>query len=285
MPDAGTARIDASAPGVPSVETSTQPWRTLLWKLVLTALVLLVVLFGLPATDHALLILLSTALITWGALFLGGVLWRLLDAPTRLKPLWIALALGAYAALVVPPLSTGDVTRALDALGPVIVLTLAAQLGRHDLAGALRDWAALMGLALYAALGVIALWSLLPFGPTLFAFALLLPPVLAELFLLILRRTSGTTSLRLMAIAALAAALISTVAISFTQLNIRTPAGWTLIFITATGVLIGGALLLSLLTRPLFITMPGPVRALVELTHGAFLIGLAVYIPLRFFVL
>jgi hypothetical protein len=109
--------------------------------------------------------------------------------------------------------------------------------------------------------------------------------VLAELFLLILRRTSGTTSLRLMAIAALAAALISTVAISFTQLNIRTPAGWTLIFITATGVLIGGALLLSLLTRPLFITMPGPVRALVELTHGAFLIGLAVYIPLRFFVL
>src|SRR5687768_4612539 len=166
MPDAGTARIQASAPGAPSVETSTQPWRTLLWKLVLAALVLLAVLFGLPATDGALLFLLTTTLIVWGALFVGGSLWGLLVAPPRLKPFWIALALGAYAALVVPPLSTGDITRTLDAFGPVVALTLAAQLGRHDLAGALRDWAALMGLALYAALGVLALWSRLPVGPT-----------------------------------------------------------------------------------------------------------------------
>jgi hypothetical protein len=288
MPDAGTARIEASTPGAPSpaqAETPTHPWRTLLWKLALAAVLLVTVLFGIPSTDRALLFLLSTTLILWGGLFVGGSLWGLLVVSPRLKPLWIALALCAYAALAIPALSTGDVTRTLDALGPVVALTLAAQLGRYDLAGALRDWATLMGIALYAALGVLALWSLLPFGPTLFAFAVLLPPIVAELLLLVLRRTSRMGETARQTVAALASALISTVAISFTQLNIRTPAGWAIFFTLAIGVLIGSALLLSLLSRSLFNTSPGSTRALVELTHGALLIGLAIYIPLRLFAL
>jgi hypothetical protein len=263
------------------IEPSAHPLRTLLWKLGLAALLLLVVLFGLPSTDRALLFLLSATLVVWGATFVGGALWGLLAAPPSLRVAWAALALGAYAALAVPPIWSGDYTRTLEALGPVVALTLAAQLGRHDLAGAVRDWASLLGLALYAALGVVALWSLLPFGPALFSFVVLLPPVISELMLLLLRRASRLSEGARYAAAAMVAAIVVAGAISLTQYNTRMPAGWALFFTAAIALLIGGALILSLATRPLFRTTPGPARALVELTHGALLIGLAVYVPLR----
>ena len=287
MPEAGVASMEAPPPGAPPhppLQPPTHTWRALLWKLILAALLLLAALFGVPATDRAFLFILSATIVLWGALFVGGALWPLLLAPTNLRFAWVALAVGAYAAFAIPSIATGDAARMLDALGPVVALILAAQIGRHDLAGALRDWAVIMGLALYGALGVVAVWAILPFGPTAFLVAVLLPPVVSELALLLLRRAPRIGDVGRQALAVLSATLLSTLIISFTQYNTRMPAGWALFFSLIIGLLIGGALLLSLVTRPMFGAVgSGPMRALVELTHGALLIALAVYIPLRLF--
>ena len=63
--------------------------------------------------------------------------------------------MGAYAALAIPGV-VAEPAQMVGALGPVAALTLAAHLGRRDLPRALRDWALVMGLGVYAALGFVA---------------------------------------------------------------------------------------------------------------------------------
>ena len=271
-------------------KSGSQSWRALLWKL-LVALLFAFVVFGVPAPGNTLLFVIPALILAWGALFVGFAEARLLSAAPPLRLAMSALTVGAYGALALPAVITGDATKMLDGLGPVVALTLAAQLARRDLAGAMHDWAAIAGLSVYAALGVQALWLLTSFGPAVFSVVVLLPPVTLEVALLLLRsrRLSERAKYR---VSIAVATAISIATITFTQYNSRMPLEWRLFFDGLLAILIGGALLLGLMTRHLFAggrdVDEGSMwsvmsRALVELTHGVLLLALAVYIPMGLF--
>ncbi|HEY0072434.1 MAG TPA: hypothetical protein VGE04_20935 [Chloroflexia bacterium] len=292
-----------ATPG-PTAERVTNPggprssWLNLAWKLLLAALILLLMSVGTPLSwllSWTLLNPVMATLLVWGALVVGVAASNLFEGPASLRWAWGALALGAYIALTLPTLVSNTPSRLVDALGPVAALTLAAHLGRRDLQRALRDWALVMSLALYASLGVHAMWLLLgvfgSFGPLVFLLSVLLPPILFEAILLALRRIGGQGSLLPPAIALLLATLLSTVVVSVNLLNRSTELTWLLLFDLIIAALIGIGLVVSYLTRPLMEAASGAHRshpraidlgrALVELSHGPILISLALYLPLR----
>lgn len=237
-------------------------------------------------------------LILWGALVVGVAAGNLFEGAPAMRWSWGALTMGAYLALTIPGVLI-DANRMVDALGPVAALTLVAHLGRRDLPRALRDWALVMGLALYTALGVQAMWLVIhsfgnDAGPLVFLVAVLLPPLIFEAVLLVVRHVSSLKDNLAAHIAALAlSTLLAVVVFSLTLLNGSTPIEWRLIFGLLVGILIGAALLIGLLTQPLVSAASGsrlastpargvnPTRALVELSHEPILISLAIYIPLR----
>jgi hypothetical protein len=219
------------------------------------------------------------------------------DTPS-LKWAWCALAVGGYATLSIPMVITGDPRKIADpakiveALGPVMALTLVAHLGRHDLQRALRDWAVVVGLAIYTALGIGAMWVVLAtFGLAVFSLAVLLPPLVLEVALLLLRRLTVLSEEWRYALAILPSTAVGVGIITSTQLDPTMNVTNSIMFDVIIGVLIGGALLVSLLTRPMTeaasrgfgVGGMSLSRALIEFTHGAMLIALAVYIPLRLF--
>ena len=181
----------------------------------------------------------------------------------------------------------------VDALGPVVALTLAAHLGRKDLQKALRDWAVVVGLAIYTAVGIGAIWIVIAtFGLEVFSLAVLLPPLVLEVALLFARRLTGVGEMWRYLLAFLPSTALAIGIISTTQLNPTMNLTSSIIFDVIIGVLIGGALLVSLLTRPMTEAASGVgsstgisvARALLEFTHSALLIALAIYIPVKLFI-
>lgn len=276
-----------------SITSVTQRWRGLLWKVILAGLLLLLFVVGIPSPGQLFPFLVQPTLLLWGTLFVWLAGSSFFAEMPALRWAWCALSVGAYAALSIPAMLTLDSarvyepTRIIDALGPVAALTLAAHLGRHDLQRALRDWAVVMGLALYSGLGVGAMWLVLAtFGPAVFTIAVLLPPLVLEVVLLLVRRLSGLGEGWRYALALLPSTALAVGIISTTQFNPTMSFSTSLIFDAIIAVLIGGALLVSLLTRPMTEAASGGVgvaRSLIEFTHGAMLIALAVYVPLRLF--
>jgi hypothetical protein len=272
----------------------------LAWKLLLAAGILLLMTIGSPlswAMAWGFLNPIPAAFILWGGLVVGIASSNLFEGDLSLRIAWGALAVGAYSALVIPGVLIGP-DRLAQALGPVAALTLAAHLGRRDLPRALRDWAFVMALALYAGLGVQAMWNVVNSfgnraGPLVFLAAVVLPPLVFEGTLLVLRHVAGLRESVLAQVAALLLATsVSVAVVSATMLNASTGLAWRIIFGLAAGVLIGGALLVGLATRPLIVAASGSLaargkgptlgRALVELSHEPILISLVVYIPLLF---
>jgi hypothetical protein len=272
--------------------TGSQRWRSLLWKIGLATLLFVLLFVGLPSPSQFIPLLVQITVLLWGALFVwlaGSSLFR--DNIT-IRWAWCALTVGAYAALSIPVVLKSDPTKTVDALGPVVALTLAAHLGRHDLQRALRDWAVVMGLSLYTALGMAAIWLVLTtFGLVIFSLGVLLPPLVLEVVLLLTRRFPRLNRGRRYALALLPSTALAVGIISTTQLYPTLPLTASIIFDVIVGVLIGGALLVGLLTRPMTEAASGGSssgsicvsRALLEFTHGAMLIALAIYIPLRLF--
>lgn len=281
--DAARIQAGGSSPG-------SQRWRTFLWKVTLAGLLLVLLFVGVPGQFFPLLV--QGTVVLWGALFVwlaGSSLFR--DTPST-KWAWCALAVGAYGALSIPVVIKDDPTKVVEALGPVVALTLVAHLGRRDLQRALRDWAVVAGLALYTGLGIGAIWVVLAtFGLAVFSLAVLLPPLMLEVILLMLRRFTGLGDSWKYALALLPSTALAIGIISTTQLNPTMDLTSSIMFDVIIGVLIGGALLVSLLTRPMTEAASGGAsagvmtvsRALIEFTHGAMLIALAIYIPLRLF--
>lgn len=293
QPDAPASRPSREA-GV-----SRASWLNLGWKLLLAAVILLLMSTGNPVSwllSWTFLNPIQATLLVWGALVVGIAAGNLFEGTPALRWAWGALSVGAYVALSLPTLVTNTPSRIIDALGPVAALTLVAHIGRRDLQRALRDWALVLALALYAALGVHAMWLVVGVfsndGPLVFLVAVLLPPILFEAIMLALRRVSlasGRSPAPIVAL--LLATLLSTVAVSMNLLNRQTELQWFLLFGVIIAALIGGGLLISYLTRPLVEASSGAyrpthhaldlTRALVELSHGPILISLALYIPLR----
>jgi hypothetical protein len=234
-------------------------------------------------------------LLVWGALVVGVSSGNLFEGPISLRLAWGGLTVGAYVALTLPTLVTNAPSRLVDALGPVAALTLVAHLGRRDLQRALRDWALVMSLALYASLGVHAMWLLLgvfgKLGLLVFLLSVLLPPLLFEAILLALRRIGRPTGILPPSVALLLATVLSAVVVSLNLLNRSTELTWLLLFNLIIATLIGTGLVVSYLTRPMMEAASGAhrlhprsidlARALVELSHGPILISLALYLPLR----
>ena len=254
----------------------------------------MLLLVGVPSPGWFLPSVVQSTILLWGALFVWLAGSSLFGGVVAIKWAWCALAVGAYAALAIPVVATGDASKTVDALGPVAALTLAAHLGRTDLQRALRDWVVVMGLALYAALGISAMWMVLvTFNLAVFSLAVLLPPLVLEVALLLVRRFSGLGEGWRYALALLPSTALAIGIISSTQLNPNRDITTSIIFAAIIGVLIGGALLISLLTRPMTEAASGGAgsssgmsvsRALLEFTHGAMLISLAIYIPLKLFI-
>jgi hypothetical protein len=276
-------------------------WLNLAWKILLAATLLLVMLVGNPliwAVAWGVLNPIPATLIVWGALFVAIAGSNLFEGTRGLRVGWSALTLGAYLALTIPGVLIGP-DRMVDALGPVTALTLVAHLGRRDLPRALRDWALVMGLSLYTALGVQAMWLVInsfgnAVGPIFFLVAVLLPPLIFEAVLLLLRRVESLRdNLLAHIVGLLLATSVAVVVFSLTLLNSNTQFGWRIIFGLFVGILIGGALMIGLFTQPLISAASGsrtssnPTRginlgrALVELSHEPILISLAIYVPLR----
>lgn len=275
-------------------------WSGLAWKLLLAAVILLLMSIGSPlswAMAWGILNPIPATLILWGGLVVGIASSNLFEGDLPLRIAWGALAVGAYGALVIPGVLVGP-DKLAQALGPVTALTLAAHLGRRDLPRALRDWAFVMALAVYAGLGVQAMWNVINSfgnraGPLVFLAAVVLPPLVFEGALLVLRRVGGLRdSLLAYGAALLLATSVSVAVVSATMLNVSTELPWRIVFGLAAGILIGGALLVGLATRPLVAAASGSLaargrgtnfgRALVELSHEPILISLVVYIPLLF---
>jgi hypothetical protein len=273
-------------------------WLNLAWKVVLAAVILLLMSIGSPlsvAVSWSLLNPILATLLVWGGLLVGIAASNLFEGTVLLRWAWGALSVGAYLALALPTLVTNTPSRMIDAVGPVAALTLAAHLGRRDLPRALRDWALVMGVSLYAALGVQAMWLVVGVfsndGPLVFLVSVLLPPLLFEGIMLAMRRVGAQGSLVGPAVALLLATLLSTAVIASNLLNRSMELPWLLLFGVIIAALIGGGLLVSYLTRPLVEASSGGrrphqrvfdlARALIELSHGPILISLALYIPLR----
>lgn len=293
------ATLPARTPPQASTGGQGASWVNLAWKLLLAALILLLMSIGSPLSwllSWTFLNPIQATLLLWGALVVSIASGNLFEGTSTLRLAWAALSVGAYIALTLPTLVTNTPSRMIDALGPVAALTLVAHLGRRDLQRALRDWALVMSLALYAGLGVQAMWLVIGVfsnaGPLVFLVAVLLPPILFEAIMLALRRVSPAGGSILVPLIALTlATLLSTVAISMNLLNRQTEGQWLLLFGFIIASLIGGGLLVSYITRPLVEASSGAhrptrravdlARALVELSHGPILISLVLYIPLR----
>lgn len=269
-------------------------WRGIGWKLLVAAFILLLMLVGISASPSLLLVLTQIALLLWGALFVGLVAGRLFTSnalPIRIA--WCVLSIGAYASLAVLGVSSGA-SRMLEVLPPFAALTLVAHLGRRDLPVALRDWAMLMALCLYASFGVMSVWLIVSSFGFAGVVAVLLPPILFEGLVLIIRRVDPLRDSKLAHLAALLLATsLAVAAFSWGLLNPNTSWLASLIFDLLTGLLVGGALLVGWLTRRLLEpqastaeTSHGGVdlgRDVVELSHGLMLIALTIYLALRLF--
>jgi hypothetical protein len=120
----------------------------------------------------------------------------------------------------------------------------------------------------------------------------LLPPLAFEALSLIMRRVGRSpSSPAANAVALILATALGVIIFSLTMFNPATEPLWRVIFGLLVGVLIGSALLIGLLTRPLVSAASGSraapakginlARLLVELSHDPILIALALYIPLR----
>jgi hypothetical protein len=276
-------------------------WLNLAWKILLAAALLVLMSVGNPVRwvmAWGVLNPIPAILIVWGALFVAIAASNLFEGTRALRVGWTLLTLAAYLGLTVPGVLISP-DRVVAALGPVAALTLAAHLGRRDLPRALRDWALVMALAIYSALGVQAMWLVVnsfgnALGPIFFLVAVLLPPLIFEAVLLLLRRVESLRDNLLAHIVGLVLATsVAVVVFSLTLLNSSTQLGWRIIFGLLVGILIGGALMIGLLTQPLVSAASGsrtsvnPARginvgrALVELSHEPILISLAIYVPLR----
>lgn len=277
-------------------------WSTLAWKVLLAVAILLLMSVGTPISwlvSWGFLNPIPATLILWGFLLVGVASANLFEGSPRLRLTWTLLALCAYGALTVPGVLISP-DRTVDALAPVAALTLVVHLGRRDLPRALRDWALVMAIALYASLGVQAMWLVInsfgsKYGPVVFMVAVLLPPLLFEAVSLFIRRVNRfRTSMLANIVGLLFATALGMTAFSLTVLNSSTALSWRVIFGLLVGILIGGALLAGLFTRPLVSAASGSRasqgtpnkglnlgRTLVELSHEPILISLALYIPLR----
>ncbi len=268
-------------------------WLSLAWKVLLALFIMAFMLVETPlsrALDWGFLNPVPTTLLFWGALVVGIASSKLFEEAPAISWAWGALAVGAYLALAIPGVLVGS-SKVVDTVGPVAALTLVAHLARRDLQRALRDWAFVMALALYMSLGVQAMLVVSTLGLGVFLVAALLPPILLEAVLLLLRRTRIIKESWKEGTALIFTTLISISIISLTQFNRSTPFFWSLFFHLLLGLFVGGALLVSLLTRPMILAASGSRnppekganlgRALVELSHGPVLISLALYIPLR----
>lgn len=275
---------------------ATSAWHNLVWKAVVAVLILLLMSAGIPVSSSLFWGWIWGTLLLWGGLVVTVCASEMFNDLAGLRWAWVALSVGAYVGLSVPGIAGQDPSKLVDALGPVVALTLVAHLARRDLLHALRDWALIMGLALYVALGVTSMWLVVfafgNYGLVVFVIAVLLPPLVLEGVLLLLRRMTSTNGNLPVQLAAVALSTALPIAIlSATQLNPSTRLFASLIFDLFVALLIGGALLVSLLTRPMIEAASAPRgasttgikmgRALVELSHGAILISLAMYIPLR----
>ena len=287
---AGRARIGGT--GAPRAN-----WANLTWKTLLVVAIILLMSVGNPLSwflQWGFLNPVPFTLLLWGFLLAGIATNNLLEGSARSRLAWTLLAVAAYGALTIPGILVGPEST-VNALGPVTALALAAQLGRRDLPRALRDWALIMAVALYSSLGVQAMWLVVNsfaarIGPLVLL--VLLPPLAYEALSLVMRRVSRSpNSSAANAVALILATALGVVIFSLTMFNPATELLWRVIFGLLVGVLIGSALLIGLLTRPLVSAASGSraapskginlARTLVELSHDPILIALALYIPLR----
>ncbi len=287
---AGRARMG----GAPAPRAT---WITLTWKILLVVAIVLLMSVGNPLSwfvAWGFLNPVPATLLLWGFLLSGFASHNLFEGSRRNRLVWSLLTVATYGALTLPGLLIGP-ERTVEALGPVTALTLAAQLPRHDLPRALRDWALVMGVALYSSVGVQAMWLVAnSFANRLAPLILLvlLPPLVFEALSLATRRLGRRTNITAAnLIALILATALAVVLFSFTMFNADTEPLWRVIFGLLVALLIGTALLIGLLTRPLVSaasgsrasTAPGLnlARTLVELSHDPILIALALYIPLK----
>jgi hypothetical protein len=284
-----------------STGTSRANWANLVWKTLLVVAIVLLMSLGDPLSwfvAWGFLNPIPATLLLWGFLLVGIAANNLFEGEARSRLALTLLAVAAYGVLTVPGVLVGP-ERTVDVIGPVTALTLAAQLVRRDLPRALRDWALVMGIALYASLGVQAMWLVAnsfanKIGPLVVL--VLLPPLVFEAVLLIMRRVGRVGSSLVVSVVSLAlATALGVIVFSLTMFNVDTDPLWRVIFGLLLGILIGGALLIGLLTRPLVFAASGSLearanaparginlaRTLVELSHDPILIALALYIPLR----
>jgi hypothetical protein len=278
-PQLRTARRGGYRPG----------WHNLGWKLLLAFLLLLVMVVDLQASGSLFLALMALILVIWGGLFVAVSGVNLFGGPLSRRLAWVALAVGAYSTLALAGTFKGAAVLS-DALGPVAALTLVPHLGRRDLTEALRDWLVVMALALYAAIGIISMWLLITtLRLPVFFIAVLFPPVVFEAALLLFARLRAQPRVA-NTLAVLLSTLFGMSVFSVTQFNRATPLEWSLLFSLIVGLLIGGAMLIGLLTRPLVEAACGGgasatnrlvLRSFIELSYGAILIAIALYIPLR----
>jgi hypothetical protein len=272
-------------------------WANLIWKTLLVVAIVLLMSVGNPLSwfvAWGFLNPVPATLLLWGFLLAGIASNNLFEGTQRSRLIWTLLTVAAYGALTIPGVLIGP-ERTVDALGPVAALTLAAQLGRRDLPRALRDWALVLAVALYSSLGVQAMWLVVnSFSNTVGPLVLLvlLPPLIFEAVSLVIRRIGRLgNSPAASVVSLILATSLGVVVFSLTMFNVATDPLWRAIFGLLVGVLIGGALLIGLLTRPLVSAASGSraapakgfnlARTLVELSHEPILIALALYIPLR----
>ncbi|MEO5952039.1 MAG: hypothetical protein ABIQ44_06155, partial [Chloroflexia bacterium] len=238
-------------------------------------------------------------LLLWGFLLAGFIAYNLFEGTSRSRLTWTLVTVVAYGVLTLPSIlplgALPAIQSTIDVIALVTALTLAAQLGRRDLPRALRDWALIMAISLYTSLGVQAMKLVVngfsdKIGPLVLL--VLLPPLAFEALSLIMRRigrlgSSPTANVFAVAIATALGVII----FAFTMFNASTPTIWRILFGFVVALLIGGALLVGLMTRPLVFAASGSratptkgfnlARTLVELSHDPILIALAIYIPLR----
>ena len=265
-------------------------WRSLGWKLLLALAISLLLFADVSLPQPSVFVLLPVALVVWGGLIVVVYGVGLLTGTSAMRTAWLALALGAYLAVSLSGIASGTLPL-LEALGPVAALTLVPHLGRRDLAGALRDWTVVFSLALYAALGIVAMWAVIEvLGPVVFLTAVLLPPLVFEAVTLAASRLGIAERTRGMAALVLATLFAMTV-FALTQFNPSMTFTWSIVFGLLVGLLVGSALLVALLSRPLVEMAFGSLHqgsrgrmlahSFAELSHGPILIALAIYIPMR----
>ena len=266
-------------------EDSRSGWRQFARRLIL-AFVLFLSMSGSSPLGSFVFALVPITLLVWGGLLAGVAATNLFEGQRLMRLAWVGLTIGAYLTIAVPAIVKGTPAM-VDALGAVVALTLVPHLGRHDLGAALRDWAVVIGVAFYLALGVQAMWMLVSsLGLSVFFIVAVVPPLLFEALMLLFSRV-GLGSARSYVIPLLLSIVTSVLLLSITQFNRSMPDGWVLFFGLVIGMLVGAGLLLSYMTRRMAEAASGMrrganplARSLVELSHGPVIISLALYLPL-----